>query len=60
MTVMLGIIVFLLVLIDLDLSNLSNSIDDLRRSNAEEMSSILKSIDDLRRSRERGVKKNDD
>ena len=47
MTVLLGIIVFLLFLIELDLSNISSSIDDLRRSNAEKMSTISKSIDDL-------------
>lgn len=32
MTVVLWVIAFLLLLIDLDLSNISKSIDDLRRS----------------------------
>lgn len=32
MIVVLWVIAFLLLLIDLDLSNISNSIDDLRRS----------------------------
>ena len=53
MTVLLGIIVFLLFLIELDLSNISSSIDDLRRSNAEKMSTISKSIDDLTRKTQR-------
>lgn len=61
MTVLLVIIVVLLFFIELDLSNVSSSIDDLRRSNAEKMSHISGSIDDLRRKMQRneGVKTND-
>lgn len=61
MSVLLEIIAFLLFLIALDLSNISSSIDDLRRSNAEKMSSMSKSIDNLtcKMQRKEGVKSNE-